>query len=97
MKKNTPLSSVYPGRYWVEVQANMTASCCGEGGWTDRTATALNATVLQNAGGFFGACFSGRCREAPCDLDPSAPDQVYRLKAAQIFVPGAYAIAKDVP
>jgi len=36
---------LYPGRYWVEIQANMTAKCCGEWGWTDRTVTDLNAAV----------------------------------------------------
>jgi len=78
---------LYAGRYWVEVQANMTASCCGEWGWTNRTVTDLNAAVWQNPSGFFGACQSWSRRGATCGLDPLAPDQVYRLNGAQIFVP----------
>lgn len=39
---------LYPGRYWVEIQANMTAMCCGEWGWTDRTLTSGNAAVWRN-------------------------------------------------
>jgi hypothetical protein len=33
---------LFPGKYWVEIQANMTATCCGEWGWTDRTVTNLD-------------------------------------------------------
>ena len=72
---------LYPGRYWVEIQANMTAMCCGEWGWTDRTVTDLNAAVWRNPSGFFGACTSWSRRAATCALDPSAPDQVYRIWA----------------
>jgi hypothetical protein len=78
---------LYPGRYWVEVQANMTAMCCGEWGWTDRTVTTANAAVWRNPSGFFGACTSWSRRAAACALDPSAPDQVYRMYAAEVFVP----------
>ncbi len=72
---------LYPGRYWVEIQANMTAMCCGEWGWTDRTLTSGNAAVWRNPSGFFGACTSWSRRAATCGLDPSAPDQVYRIWA----------------
>src|SRR6266550_9083573 len=72
---------LYPGKYWVEIQANMTAMCCGEWGWTDRTLTSGNAAVWRNPSGFFGACTSWSRRAATCGLDPSAPDQVYRLWA----------------
>ena len=77
---------LYPGRYWVEIQANMTAKCCGEWGWTDRTVTDLNAAVWRNPSGFFGACTSWSRRGATCGLDPSAPDQVYRIYANVIPV-----------
>ena len=77
---------LYPGRYWVEIQANMTAKCCGEWGWTDRTATNLNAAVWRNPSGFFGACMSWSRRGVTCGLDPSAPDQVYRIYAQVIAV-----------
>ena len=79
---NPPCSPfLYPGRYWVEIQANMTAMCCGEWGWTDRTLTSGNAAVWRNPSGFFGACTSWSRRAATCGLDPSAPDQVYRIWA----------------
>jgi hypothetical protein len=71
--------TLYPGRYWVEIQANMTAMCCGEWGWTDRTVTNVNAAVWRNPSGFFGACTSWSRRAATCGLDPSAPDQVYAI------------------
>ena len=77
---------LYPGRYWVEIQANMTAKCCGEWGWTDRTVTDLNAAVWRNPSGFFGGCTSWSRRGATCGLDPSAPDQVYRIYANVIPV-----------
>ncbi len=77
---------LYPGRYWVEIQANMTAKCCGEWGWTDRTATNLNPAAWRNPSGFFGACTSWSRRGATCGLDPSAPDQVYRIYAQVIPV-----------
>ena len=77
---------LYPGKYWVEIQANMTAKCCGEWGWTDRTATNLNAAVWRNPSGFFGACQSWGRRGVTCGLDASAPDQVYRIYAQVIVV-----------
>jgi len=84
---NPPCPSVlYPGRYWVEIQANMTAKCCGEWGWTDRTVTDLNAAVWRNPSGFFGVCTSWSRRGATCGLDPTAPDQVYRIYANVIPV-----------
>jgi len=36
----------------------MTAMCCGEWGWTDRTVTNLDPAVWRNPSGFFGACTS---------------------------------------
>ena len=78
---------LYPGRYWVEIQANMTAKCCGEWGWTDRTVTSLNPAVWRNPSGFFGACTSWSRRAAKCGLDPLAPDQVYRIYASVLVVP----------
>jgi hypothetical protein len=87
---NPPCQPVlYPGRYWVEIQANMTAMCCGEWGWTNRTVTDLNAAVWRNPSGFFGACTSWSRRAATCGLDPSAPDQVYRIYANLIPTPTA--------
>jgi len=78
---------LYPGRYWVEIQAHMTATCCGEWGWTDRTVTSLNPAVWRNPSGFFGACTNWSRRGATCALDPSAPDQVYRIYASVTYAP----------
>jgi hypothetical protein len=84
---------LYPGKYWVEIQANMTAMCCGEWGWTDRTVTNLDAAVWRNPSGFFGACTNWSRRAATCGLDPSAPDQVYRIYANLAPTPTATATA----
>jgi hypothetical protein len=82
---------LFPGKYWVEIQANMTATCCGEWGWTDRTVTNLDPAVWRNPGGFFGACTGWSRRGATCGLDPSAPDQVYRIYANLLSTPTATA------
>ena len=82
---------LFPGKYWVEIQANMTATCCGEWGWTDRTVTNLDPAVWRNPGGFFRACTSWSRRGATCGLDPSAPDQVYRIYANLLSTPTATA------
>ena len=76
-----------PGRHWIEIQANMTAMCCGEWGWTDRTIVSVNPAVWRNPSGFFGACQSWSRRGATCGIDPSAPDQVYRVNGNLIFLP----------
>ena len=84
---------LFPGKYWVEIQANMTAMCCGEWGWTNRTVTGLDPAVWRNPSGFFGACTSWSRRAATCGLDPSAPDQVYRIYANVLATPTATATA----
>ena len=88
---------LYPGRYWVEIQANMTAKCCGEWGWTDRTATNLNAAAWRNPNGFFGACTSWSRRGVTCGLDASAPDQVYRIYANLAPTPTPTPTASPTP
>jgi hypothetical protein len=88
---------LYPGTYWVEIQANMTATCCGEWGWTKRTVTSVNPAVWQNPSGFFGACQSWSRRGATCGLDPSAPDQVYRLTGNLLFFPTPTPTATGTP
>ncbi|MGE5213778.1 MAG: hypothetical protein ACM3NN_08820 [Nitrospirota bacterium] len=95
---NPPCQPIlYPGRYWIEIQANMTAGCCGEWGWTDRTVTDLDAAAWRNPSGFFGACTSWGRRAATCGLDPSAPDQVYRIYANVIPTPTATATPTPTP
>src|SRR6266550_1734091 len=86
---------LFPGKYWVEIQANMTAMCCGEWGWTDRTVTDLDPAVWRNPSGFFGACTSWSRRAATCGLDPSAPDQVYAILA--YVLPTATPITTPTP
>ena len=88
---------LYPGTYWVEIQANMTATCCGEWGWTNRTATSVNPAVWQNPSGFFGTCQSWSRRGATCGLDPSAPDQVYRLTGNILVFPTPTASPTPTP
>jgi len=89
---NPPCQPIlYPGKYWIEIQANMTAMCCGEWGWTDRTVTDLDPAVWRNPGGFLGTCTSWSRRAATCGLDSSAPDQVYRIYANVIPTPTATA------
>ena len=80
-------SVLNPGRYWVEIQANMTEKCCGEWGWTDRTVTNVNAAVWRNPSGFFGSCQSWGRRGVTCGFDASAPDQVYRIYANVVPTP----------
>jgi predicted outer membrane repeat protein len=87
----TPI--LYPGTYWVEIQANMTEMCCGEWGWTDRTLTSVNPAVWQNPSGYFGMCQTWSRRGATCGLDSSAPDQVYRLNGNIIVLPTPTATA----
>ena len=88
---------LYPGTYWVEIQANMTAMCCGEWGWTNRTVTSVNAAVWQNPSGFFGVCQSWSRRGATCGLDASAPDQVYRLTGNILVFPTPTASPTPTP
>ena len=88
---------LYPGTYWVEIQANMTAMCCGEWGWTNRTVANVNAAVWQNPSGSFGACQSWSRRGATCGLDPSAPDQVYRLTGNLLVFPTPTASPTPTP
>jgi hypothetical protein len=68
-----------PGTYWVEIQANMTYGTQGQWGWTNRTVTSHNAAVWRNPAGGLGSCRAWGRRGATCGIDPSAPDQVYRL------------------
>src|SRR6266480_1167578 len=68
------------GTYWIEIQANMTFGTQGEWGWSNRTVTSYNPAVWRNPGGGLGAgCLSWSRRGAICSIDPSEPDQMYRL------------------
>jgi hypothetical protein len=88
---------LFPGKYWVEIQANMTGTCCGEWGWTDRTVADLDPAVWRNPSGFFGACTSWSRKAAMCGLDPSAPDQVYRIYANVLTTPTVTATPTATP
>ncbi len=78
---NLPTPAVLTaGTYWVEIQANMTYGTQGEWGWSNRTVTSYNPAVWRNPGGGLGAgCLSWSRRGAICSIDPSEPDQMYRL------------------
>jgi len=91
---NLPTPAVLtPGTYWVEIQANMTDSCCGEWGWTDRTVQSNNGAAWQNPGGGFAICMTWGRRGDPagCNIDPGVPDQVYRLNGISCPLPLTYA------
>ncbi len=84
------------GTYWVEIQANMTYSTHGEWGWVNRTITSNNPAVFRNPGGAFGVCQNWSRRATTCAIDPSEPDQVYRLNGilgapTPTPAPGCYA------
>src|SRR5205807_10158485 len=76
-----PAAVLPPGRYWIEIQANMTFGTQGEWGWTDRTLQCGCAAAWQNPGGGFMLCptWGPRGDPAGCNIDPGVPDQVYRL------------------
>ena len=67
------------GTYWISVQANMDFAVGGQWGWTDRMVQANNPAAWQNPGGGFGVCLTWGQRGATCGIDPTAPDQVFRL------------------
>src|SRR6266480_1522405 len=75
----SPAFSLAPATYWVSVQARMDFSAGGQWGWTDRTVQSNNGAAWQNPGGFFGVCPTWGRRGADCALDPTNPDQVFRL------------------
>src|SRR5204863_3565366 len=70
-----------PSTYWVEVQARMDFSSGGEFGWTDRTLGSNSPAAWQNPGGGFAvpACTTWGARGATCGIDPTVPDQMFRL------------------
>jgi len=77
---NLPVPAILnAGRYWVEIQANMTFDTQGEWGWFGRTVTSSNPAAWQNPGGAFGVCRTWGRKAIACGQDPSEPDQVYRL------------------
>ena len=75
----SPAAVLTAGTYWIEIQANMTDNPNGEWGWADRTVTSNNAAAFRNPGGGFGLCPSWSRRAATCGIDPSEPDQVWRI------------------
>jgi hypothetical protein len=74
-----PAVVLIPGRYWISVQAVQDSSVAGQWYWIDRTATSNSAAAWENPGGGFGVCPSWGKRGATCGIDPSEPDQVFRL------------------
>jgi hypothetical protein len=84
----TPVT-VGSGSYWVSVQAVMDYATGGQWGWSDRTSTSHNAAMWQNPDDGFGTgCFTWGWRGSACGIDPSAPDQVYRLIGVRsVFLP----------
>jgi hypothetical protein len=77
----TVAATLTEGTYWVSVQARMDFTPGGEWGWTDRTVQSNAGAAWQNPGGGFGtACtLSWGRRGATCGIDPTVPDQVFRI------------------
>ena len=66
----SPAAVLTAGRYWIEIQANMTVNPNGEWGWVDRTVLSNNAAAWRNPGGGFGLCPSwsrSKCCSSWCN------------------------------
>src|SRR2546423_14183671 len=77
------------GRYWVSVQAHLSANPNGYWWWTNRTVQANSPAAWQNPNGGSGRCATWGVRSACLFFgDAAAPDQAFRLKgtAAGPFV-----------
>jgi hypothetical protein len=73
--------SMGAGTHWVSVQANMEFAPGGQWGWIDRTVMSSAGAAWRNPGNGFGTdCVYWGRRSTTCDIDPAAPDQVYRLR-----------------
>jgi hypothetical protein len=67
------------GRYWLVIQPNMNFTPSGQWGWGNRTATFGFPAVWQNPGAGFPTCPSWGRRGADCLIQPTEPDQLFRL------------------
>jgi hypothetical protein len=68
------------GTYWVSVQANMDFNPFGEWAWSDRMIASNSAAVWQNpGGGLTTSCYTYGRRGANCEIDPTAPDQIFQI------------------
>src|SRR5436190_11995157 len=74
----TPAAVLSTGKYWIEIQANMTFATQGEWGWTDRTLQFKSPAAWQNPGGGFGICPTWT-NKLTCIPTAGGPDQVYRI------------------
>src|SRR5256714_13305006 len=69
------------GRYWVSVQAHLSANPNGYWWWTNRTVQANSPAAWQNPNGGSGRCGTWGVRSACLAFgDAAAPDQAFRLK-----------------
>ena len=75
-----PAVSLGAGTHWVSVQANQNFTPAGQWGWIDRTVQSNEGAAWQNPNGGFGVCPTWGRRATTCNIDPPAPDQVYRLR-----------------
>jgi hypothetical protein len=67
------------GTHWVSVQAHQPFDPNGQWGWTDRTVQANSPAAWQNPAGGFGICPTWDLRTTCLGLEPTAPDQMFRL------------------
>ncbi len=76
----SPAASLASGNHWLVVQANQNFNPAGQWGWNDRITVDGCPAAWQNPGGGFGTpCNAWGARGATCGIDPSAPDQLFRL------------------
>ena len=69
------------GKYWVSVQAHLSANPNGYWWWTNRTVQANSPAAWQNPNGGSGRCATWGVRSACLAFgDAAAPDQAFRLK-----------------
>jgi uncharacterized repeat protein (TIGR01451 family) len=75
-----------PGHYWVSVVSRQDFDPRGQWGWVNRSVTSYNPAAWRNPGGGFPRpCPNWQPRGPFCGIDPSNPDQVFRLSGARIL------------
>ena len=77
----SPPLTLQAGTYWVSVQVNQNLGD-GQWGWVDRTVQSNAGAAFRSPIGGGGGCFEWGRRHDPdgCNVDPEAPDQVFRLR-----------------
>jgi thymidylate kinase len=80
-----PSAVLNPGIYWVSVQANENYETNGQWKWLDRTVQTNNGAAWKNpADGFGTGCTTWKRRGVTCNLDPTEPDQIFRINGTLV-------------